>query len=186
MLEGVVVEEDTISVDVKLVEIDQGTGVLKEIGILASEIDNNGTVVIDLFGIDLSDIDICQVSVFIQPTTAVAPASKRALPAIASILIKTGLWSSVFFLATKTLTEKAHDLCHEWASSEPISVGEKILATVRAEFPCPSTVEDARCINSGLQEDSFIDKLAAFFFHYDASTCFRQRNGNEYASDIHC
>ena len=171
---GSVVEIEDIVVDIKLLEIDPNTEAIEEIGILASEVPNNGSKTVYIEGLDLSDTELCQVSIFIQAKRATNSQTKRAIPwpRLGSILLRAGLWSLVFYVTASGI---GRSLCDQWASTEPTSVGQEILRTVRREFPCPPTFPQALAENSDLQRDNHLIGL----FHPGASNCFRQRDGTE-------
>ena len=160
---GSVADMNDIELDVKLIEIDQN---MREIAILASNIPNSGSATVIIDGLDLTDSDVWQVSVFIEAHSI--GTNKRQI----GTLLRGGVWTGIFFV---TLSGIGQSLCDQWASTEPISIGQEILDRVRSQFPCPPILAQARRSDSNLQ----LDNRLIFFYHPDAENCFRQIAGTE-------
>ena len=162
---GSVTDINDIELDVKLIEIDQN---MREIAILASNIPNSGSATVIIDGLDLTDSDVYQVSVFIEAHSIGTPNNKRQI----GTLLRGGVWTGIIFVS---LSGIGRFLCDQWASTEPISIGQEILDRVRSRFPCPPTLAQAERSDSNLQ----LDNRLIFFYHPDAENCFRQIDGTE-------
>ena len=159
--------DENIELDVKLIELNQDMNTHREIAILASNIPNSGSATVIIDGLDLTDSDVYQVSVFIE-----ARAIRTTERQIGTLSRSAGVWTGIFFV---TLSGIGRSLCDQWASTEPISIGQEILDRVRSQFPCPPTLAQARRSDSNLQ----LDNRLIFFYHPNAENCFRQTDGTE-------
>ena len=157
--------DDNIELDVKLIELNQDMNTHREIAILASNIPNSGSATVRIDGLDQSDSEVWQVSVFIEARAIRTQIANTSLS-------RSGVWTGIFFV---TLSGIGRSLCDQWASTEPISIGQEILDRVRSQFPCPPTLAQARRSNSNLQPDNRL----IFFYHPNAENCFRQADGTE-------
>ena len=158
--------DENIELDVKLIELNQDMNTHREIAILASNIPNSGSATVIIDGLDLTDSDVYQVSVFIE-----ARAIRTNERQTGTLSRSAGVWTGIFFV---TLSGIGRSLCDQWASTEPISIGQEILDRVRSQFPCPPTLALARS-DSNLQ----LDNRLIFFYHPNAENCFRQTDGTE-------
>ena len=170
---GNVVNTANAEVGIKLVEIDPNTDELtKELVTLATGIPNTGVADLGIQGLDqFTGTELHQVSLIIEVTSG-GPVSKRS----------TGppWWEGIFLRSYKFFVldndEDPAVLCEEWASTEPTSVGQEILRTVRREFPCPPTADQAR--NKEISNLELSNTLISVF-HPMAKNCFRQSAGTE-------
>ena len=120
-----------------LLKLNQDMNTHREIAILASNIPNSGSATVIIDGLDLTDSDVYQVSVFIEARAIRTPNNERQ---IGTLSRSAGVWTGIFFV---TLSGIGRSLCDQWASTEPISIGQEILDRVRSQFPCPPTLAQA-------------------------------------------
>uniref|UniRef100_A0A1X7SNW7 Uncharacterized protein n=1 Tax=Amphimedon queenslandica TaxID=400682 RepID=A0A1X7SNW7_AMPQE len=136
-------------------------GFINQVNELASNISNNGSYTVSI------------------PTVS-HPSGQTVYPAIISIeaigndydnaqgTVKQ--WTDMIWI---TNDNEFYDECKTWSANEHPTVGEALLSVVRSEVPCPSTIGQARTINSGLIQNT--NTRLVRFLHPNADKCYHQQ-----------